>query len=71
MPDAMPNMSSAIPSPCVRNCCLDDHDICMGCRRSLQEILAWSNASDEERRGILLRCQLRRDAAANRLRLGS
>ncbi|MEO1926243.1 MAG: DUF1289 domain-containing protein, partial [Gammaproteobacteria bacterium] len=23
-----------IQSPCVRNCCLNEDDICLGCRRS-------------------------------------
>jgi predicted Fe-S protein YdhL (DUF1289 family) len=36
----------------VRNCCLDDRDICLGCGRSLNEILEWSAASDERRLAI-------------------
>lgn len=28
-------------SPCVRNCCLDENDICLGCYRSLSETLNW------------------------------
>ncbi|HWR80770.1 MAG TPA: DUF1289 domain-containing protein [Pseudomonas sp.] len=39
-------------SPCVRNCCLDDRDICLGCGRRLSEILEWSAASDERRLAI-------------------
>lgn len=42
-----------VASPCVRNCCLDDDDICLGCHRSLAEIVAWGGASDQERRAIL------------------
>jgi predicted Fe-S protein YdhL (DUF1289 family) len=33
------------PSPCVRNCTLDDKEMCVGCGRMLGEILEWSNAS--------------------------
>lgn len=44
---------SAVASPCVRNCCLDDQDICLGCFRSLVEIMAWGDATDTERRAIL------------------
>jgi len=33
----------------------------MGCGRLLSEILAWSQASDDERREILARCRLRRE----------
>ncbi|MGV2873061.1 DUF1289 domain-containing protein [Colwellia sp. E150_009] len=24
-----------IPSPCVRNCCLDKNDVCLGCYTNL------------------------------------
>ena len=44
---------NTIQSPCVGNCCLDDEDICLGCFRSMDEILGWSASSDEERRAIL------------------
>lgn len=40
-------------SPCIRHCCLDDNDICIGCYRSLTEILKWSGASDETKLNIL------------------
>lgn len=40
-------------SPCVRSCCLDENDICIGCFRSLSEIAGWSEADDEARRAIL------------------
>ncbi len=56
--------SSSINSPCIRNCCLNDDDICLGCGRSLREITAWSVASDEVKMHIL-------DAATERRRLMS
>jgi predicted Fe-S protein YdhL (DUF1289 family) len=40
-------------SPCVRNCCLDNDDICLGCFRSLDEIRQWS-AVDEQTRECFL-----------------
>jgi len=49
-----------VPSPCVRNCCLDDKDICIGCKRSLGEILDWHSASPDEKSAILARCEARR-----------
>ncbi|WP_426416640.1 DUF1289 domain-containing protein [Aestuariirhabdus sp. LZHN29] len=52
----MPN----VPSPCVRNCCLDQNDICLGCSRSIDEITQWSLASDSEKRRILERAAQRR-----------
>jgi predicted Fe-S protein YdhL (DUF1289 family) len=37
----------------MRNCTLDDDDICVGCFRSIDEICAWGSASDVQRREIL------------------
>lgn len=53
-------MNGTLPSPCVRNCCLDDHEICLGCGRTLDEIRDWGAASDAERRQILDRAAARR-----------
>ena len=44
---------SAIDSPCIRNCCLNNDDICLGCGRSLQEITQWSNATTADKIRIL------------------
>lgn len=49
-----------IANPCIRNCCLDDQDICIGCGRSLTEILGWNDASPAERQAILARCDIRK-----------
>jgi len=48
-----------VPSPCVRQCCLDEHDICLGCYRSLDEIRRWSAARPEEKRAILAAARAR------------
>ena len=50
-----------VDSPCIRECCLDEHKICLGCHRSLREICDWSDASDAERLHILARCTERRE----------
>jgi len=44
-----------IESPCVRNCCLDSDDVCMGCFRTIDEITGWNVAVAEERKMILKR----------------
>jgi predicted Fe-S protein YdhL (DUF1289 family) len=49
-------------SPCVRNCCLNDEDTCLGCFRSLEEIKLWSLANGEERLLILQNARRRREA---------
>ncbi|WP_373386970.1 DUF1289 domain-containing protein [Pseudomonas alcaligenes] len=53
--------SEAVASPCRRQCCLDEHDVCLGCGRCLSEILEWGKADGARRREI---CQ----AAQRRLR---
>ena len=56
----------SVPSPCVRQCCLDPSDVCMGCFRTLKEICAWHEAPRQEKLEILERSRLRRQARAAR-----
>ena len=58
-----PKNLPSLDSPCVRNCCLDSKDICMGCGRHLEEILRWQSASNSEREAILTRALQRRALA--------
>ncbi|BCG64344.1 MAG: putative protein-disulfide isomerase [Methyloprofundus sp.] len=51
-----------IESPCVRNCCLNNDDICLGCFRSLDEITGWSQASELEKQAILDKATVRKMA---------
>ena len=60
--------TSTVPSPCVRNCCLDEQDVCMGCGRALSEIRDWGTADDAKRNRILERAAERRRERAERLR---
>lgn len=48
-------------SPCVDNCCLDENDICLGCERTLDEILAWRQLSDFEKTKIIDDCKIRQE----------
>jgi predicted Fe-S protein YdhL (DUF1289 family) len=68
MSDAGGSPALSIASPCVRNCCLDDDDICLGCFRSIVEICAWSEASPADRTEILKRCAERREQRRSRNR---
>lgn len=42
-----------IQSPCIRHCCLDEDDICVGCFRSLPEVVSWADADNATRQQIL------------------
>lgn len=49
----------SIESPCIRNCCLDQNDICLGCFRSMTEIMAWTTVSNDEQKMILANAKKR------------
>ena len=55
-----------VASPCIRLCALDDQDVCLGCFRSMTEICAWSSASNDERRQIVVASEQRRSASRQR-----
>ncbi len=50
MPDSTP---SPIASPCIGVCRIDAHGLCIGCRRSLDEIARWSRMDNAERLRIM------------------
>ena len=57
MPDApsdTPKTDANAPaSPCIRRCCLDHRDVCLGCARTLQEILNWHQMTPAEKQNLL------------------
>lgn len=44
---------STIVSPCVRKCCLNEADVCMGCGRLLTEITGWMDFTAEQKRVVI------------------
>lgn len=43
----------SVPSPCVNVCRLDEsRGLCIGCRRTLAEIGAWSRLSDADKLAV-------------------
>ncbi|AIY64643.1 DUF1289 domain-containing protein [Pseudoalteromonas piratica] len=52
-----------IKSPCVENCCLNDKDVCLGCFRTLDEILSWSSMSLSQKQTTLNLCEQRKQQA--------
>lgn len=53
-------MNDYLPSPCTRNCTLNNDDICVGCFRSYQEIVDWNRMGSDKQREVLKKCELRR-----------
>ncbi len=52
-------------NPCVRNCCLNEKDICLGCFRTLEEITGWQRFTKKEKVVILEMCTNRRNDSLN------
>ncbi|VAW63432.1 FIG01056750: hypothetical protein [hydrothermal vent metagenome] len=50
-----------LTSPCIRNCCLDDNNICLGCFRHLDEIMQWSQSNDQLKKQILNNVKTRKE----------
>ncbi|WP_210396492.1 DUF1289 domain-containing protein [Motiliproteus sediminis] len=52
---SQPSSLAKVPSPCVGICALDNQELCVGCRRTPEEIGAWGSLDNEERREVLAR----------------
>ncbi|MGF1695545.1 DUF1289 domain-containing protein [Vibrio lamellibrachiae] len=55
-----------IDSPCIRHCCLNEDDVCLGCYRTLEEILAWNSMTPIDKQQVLTLCKDRKKPS-NRL----
>jgi uncharacterized protein len=64
-------VSTIVESPCVRNCCLNEADVCVGCFRSLEEITRWSIVDNEAKMQILTQVAIRRSQARLKPAAGS
>ncbi|MDK8465058.1 DUF1289 domain-containing protein [Marinobacter sp. SS13-12] len=52
-------VADKVRSPCVSICALDDKDMCVGCHRTSDEIMRWSQMSNDERREVLQKVAMR------------
>lgn len=59
-------VENLIQSPCIRNCCLNEEDICVGCFRSLPEVVGWTGFDDALRQQVLNNAEDRRVAYEER-----
>lgn len=60
MPVNSNNLEKDVASPCIRNCCLNHDDICVGCYRHLDEIVGWQSRNNDEKASILELCAKRK-----------
>jgi predicted Fe-S protein YdhL (DUF1289 family) len=56
----MYNPSEAVSSPCIKVCKMDGEHLCVGCRRTIEEIADWMRLTDAERVEVLNRIKRRR-----------
>jgi uncharacterized protein len=63
MVDAALSGEGGVASPCIDVCRLDARGLCIGCRRTIEEITEWSRASEARRREILREVADRRTLA--------
>lgn len=59
-------IKTPVASPCVRQCCLDSQDMCVGCGRYLTEITGWLNFTEDEKKAVVARAQQRLNDLANK-----
>lgn len=58
------SVSDKVRSPCVSVCALDENDMCIGCQRTGDEILRWTQMTNEERREVLRLVAIREEKVA-------
>ena len=44
-------------SPCDKHSCLLDNEICIGCKRTIDEIIQWQELSNEQKTNIMQRIE--------------
>ena len=51
-------------SPCIATCKLTEEDICIGCKRTIEEIINWRTYTDNQKKTVLVRLEnLEKEAA--------
>jgi predicted Fe-S protein YdhL (DUF1289 family) len=56
----MSSNPDSLSTPCIRNCCLTDDDICLGCFRSVNEISLWTKVDEKTRHDFLINAENRK-----------
>jgi predicted Fe-S protein YdhL (DUF1289 family) len=62
-------VAKKLQSPCTRRCTVaPGSDICVGCYRTVEEIVRWTKFTDAQRQAVMDQLEARRNAAngANR-----
>jgi predicted Fe-S protein YdhL (DUF1289 family) len=46
-------------SPCIKECRLNENDICKGCKRTIEQITNWWDYTDKQRENIMNNLELK------------
>lgn len=49
-----------INKPCIRRCCLNEEDVCLGCFRTFDDMLQWNKANSTEKMKMLQKAEQRK-----------
>ncbi len=49
----MSDRDNPVKSPCISVCSLNEEDVCIGCFRTVSEIIGWRQMDDDERREVV------------------
>lgn len=67
MPTFAPNAESAVASPCISVCVMDEATgWCTGCLRTLDEIALWGMLDNDDKHAVLAAVAARRDLGGAR-----
>ena len=44
-----------LESPCIAQCKLSDEDVCIGCRRTIDEITNWRTYTERQKESVFVR----------------
>jgi predicted Fe-S protein YdhL (DUF1289 family) len=47
-----PEQQTPVPSPCINVCEMAPDGLCRGCLRTIDEIVAWGSAGDDDKRAV-------------------
>jgi len=59
-----PSLPTKPVSPCIEVCALDDNQVCIGCGRTVDEVVTWTRLTDAQKWAVLARSTERRSARA-------
>lgn len=52
----------SVEKPCIRKCCLNENDVCLGCFRTYNDMLIWNAISYTEKVRLLEKAKERKKA---------